>query len=97
IDSRLSLRGYDNYRFRAPDAALVQSEYDIPVADPIGTFLFYDIGSVGNNFRQLSFSTAKQDVGVGMSFSVQGGVVAQIYEGFGAGQHRFGYNFTKMF
>lgn len=97
IESRPTLRGYDNYRFRAPDAALLQAEYDIPVVAPFGAFLFYDVGAVGTAFKDLSFGEAHQDSGLGLSFSVQGGVVAQLYEAFGGGSHRLGYNFTKFF
>jgi len=42
IDSRISLRGYENYRFRAPDAMFVQAEYSLPIYDPLALLLFSD-------------------------------------------------------
>jgi phospholipase C len=33
IDSVVGLRGFDNYRFRAPDAMFLQAEYDHPFGD----------------------------------------------------------------
>lgn len=98
IDSRVTLRGYDNYRFRAPDLALVQFEYGIPVYDPIGAFVFYDAGTVGNSISDLSVSRFRQDAGLGLSVRLRGQMLAQSFYAFGAGHGgRWNYNFAKVF
>lgn len=98
IESRVTLRGFDDYRFRAPNAALISVDYRIPVYDPIGALLFYDAGNVGNFVGALSFAHARQDAGVGATLRLTKVVVAQIYLGWGAGHgSHFGYNFTKFF
>ncbi len=100
IDSQVSLRGYDNYRFRGRDAALVQVEYSrtISFTDPLGPFIFYDAGTVGSALNQLSVRNFRQDGGVGLFVRLLGKVVLQAYmaEGAGHGIH-FGYNFEKLF
>jgi phospholipase C len=98
IESRQTLRGFDNYRFRDATAALLQIEFGRPLFDPLGVFVFYDAGTVAPTFGQVSFSDMKQDTGVGVSVRLQGRVVVQAYVAAGAGQGaRFGYNFEKFF
>jgi hypothetical protein len=98
IESRLTLRGFNDYRFRDKDAAMVSVDYRIPVFDPIGAMVFYDAGNVGSSVDALSFAHARQDGGVGATLRLQKTVVAQIYLGWGAGHgSHFGYNFTKFF
>jgi hypothetical protein len=98
IESRLTLRGFDDYRFRALDAAMLSVDYRIPVFDPIGAMVFYDAGNVGNSVDALSFAHARQDGGVGATLRIQKNVIAQIYLGWGAGRgSHFGYSFTKFF
>jgi hypothetical protein len=98
IESRPTLRGFDDYRFRALDAAMVSVDYRIPVFDPIGAMVFYGAGNVGNSVDALSFAHARQDGGVGATLRIQKNVIAQIYLGWGAGHwSHFGYNFTKFF
>ena len=98
IESRLTLRGFNDYRFRALDAAMVGVDYRIPVFYPIGALVFYDVGNVGNSIGDLSFTHARQDAGVGATLSVLHNVAAQVYIGFGAGHgSHLGYNFTKFF
>jgi hypothetical protein len=98
IDSRVTLRGYDNYRFRAPDLALVQFDYGIPVYDPIGVFVFYDAGTVGNSVSDLSVGQFRHDAGPGVFVRLRGHAVAQTFYAFGAGHGgRWNYNFSKVF
>lgn len=98
IESGLTLRAFNNYRFRAPDAATVSVDYGIPVFNPIGALIFYDVGKVGNSIGDLSFAHARQDAGVGATLSLLHNVVAQVYLGLGAGHgSHLGYNFTKFF
>lgn len=98
IESRMTLRGFNDYRFRAPDAALISIDYRIPVFNPIGAMIFYDAGNVGNSIGALSFGHARQDAGVGPTLLVMKYLIAQMYFGWGAGHgSHFGYNFTKFF
>lgn len=95
IDSRLSLRAWPNYRFRAPDALFVQTNYILPFYNIL---IFYDAGTVGPTFSSLSFAGLRQDGGFGVALSLKGRIAAQGYLAFGAGHGpTFGYNFTKFF
>ena len=98
IQSRTTLRGFNDYRFRAPDAAMIGVEYGVPVFYPIGALVFYEAGNVGNSISDLSFAHARQSAGYGISLSLLRTVVAEAYLGYGAGHgSQFGYNFTKFF
>jgi hypothetical protein len=57
IDANVTLRGWDDYRFRDRDAALIQAEADYIVWDPFGVYAFYDGGTVAPNHGGLSFPT----------------------------------------
>jgi len=98
IDSRLSLRGFADYRFRAPDATFIQTEYSVPISGPIGGLAFYDAGNVGQTLSGLSFAHLRQDAGVGGAVRFGGSVVAQVYLAMGAGHGvHLGYNLAKVF
>jgi len=98
IDSRISLRGFENYRFRAPDTMFVQAEYSLPVYDPFALLLFYDAGNVGNTLGDLSFAHLRQDAGVGVNVRIMRMTVLQAYfaGGRGGGLHP-GFNLAKQF
>lgn len=98
IDSRISLRGYENYRFRAPDAMFVQAEYSLPIYDPLALLVFYDAGNVGNALGDLSFAHLRQDAGVGVNVRIMRKTVLQGYfaGGRGGGLHP-GFNLAKQF
>ena len=95
IDSRLSLRAYPNYRFRAPDALTVQANISLP----LNLLVFYDAGTVGPAFSNLSFAHLRQDAGAGFGVSVKGSLIAQAYMAWGSSGAipTFGYNFSKLF
>lgn len=97
IDSRVTLRGWDNYRFRDRDRALLQLEYGVTVWDPFGAFVFYDTGKVGASPSDLSLADFRQDAGLGLSVRISGNVIAQTYLAWGAGSTRWNYNFSKSF
>ncbi len=98
VDSRVTLRGWDNYRFRAPDLSLVQFEYGIPIYDPVGVYVFYDAGTVGNSASQLALARFRQDAGFGASVRIKGQMVMQTYYAYGAGHGgNWNYNFSKVF
>ncbi len=98
IDSRVSLRGFDNYRFRGADATFFQVEYTLPVYDPFGALVFYDAGNAGNTLSNLAFGHLRQDAGFGINIRILRMPVAQIYlaGGRGAGLHP-GFNLVKQF
>ena len=98
IDSRVSLRGFENYRFRAPDTMFVQAEYSLPMYDPFALLLFYDAGNVGNMLGDLSFAHLRQDGGFGLNIRVMRLILAQVYlaGGRGGGLHP-GFNLAKQF
>jgi hypothetical protein len=98
IDSRISLRGFENYRFRAPDTMFVQAEYSLPVYDPFALLLFYDAGNVGNTLGDLSFAHLRQDAGFGVNIRIMRMTILQGYfaGGRGGGLHP-GFNLAKQF
>ncbi len=95
IDSRLTLRAYPAYRFRGPDALSLSTELSLP----LHLLVFYDAGTVGNNFSSLSFAHLRQDAGLGLGVTVQGNVIAQAYMAWGSAGAvpTFGYSFSKLF
>jgi hypothetical protein len=98
IDSLTSLRGFADYRFRAPDATFLQLEYSVPIWGPLGGLLFYDAGNVGQTLSGLSFAHLRQDAGAGATVRFGGSVVAQAYLAMGAGHGvHLGYNLVKFF
>jgi hypothetical protein len=98
IESRSSLRGFDNYRFRDADMAALQLEYGRPIVDPISAFVFYDAGTVGRSVSDLSVSRVRQDTGLGVAVRLQGRVVLQLFAAVGAGGGvHFGSRFEKLF
>jgi len=98
IDSRVSLRGFEDYRFRAPDTMFVQAEYSLPVYDPFELLLFYDAGNVGNALGDLSFAHLRQDAGFGVTIRVMRIPLVQLYlaGGRGGGLHP-GFALIKQF
>jgi hemolysin activation/secretion protein len=98
IDSLVSLRGFENYRFRAPDSVFVQAEYSLPLYDPFALLLFYDAGNVGNTLGDLSFAHLLQDAGFGVNLRILRMTMLQAYlaGGPGRGLHP-GFNLAKQF
>lgn len=98
IDGNVTLRGWDDYRFRDRDAALLQFEADYILWDPFGIYAFYDGGSVAANPGGLALSDFRNDGGVGVFARVQGSIVAQTYYAWGRGNGgRWWFNFAKVF
>jgi hypothetical protein len=86
IDGFDTLRGFDDYRFRAPDDWLAQAEYRHVIWGPFGLLLFYDVGKVALGASQLNFATVRQDFGVGATVTVVSRVVLRAYIAFGSGE-----------
>jgi len=86
IDGQPTLRGFADYRFRAPDLMLFQVEYDHRVWGPIGLLGFYDTGEVTNRAADLSFANMRHSAGFGMSIWAGNKSWFKIYVGLGSGE-----------
>lgn len=90
-----TLRGFVDYRFRAPNRLLMQINFDKAVANlgvkgkPVGKYglyAFFDAGNVSASPGGLASRGLRTDAGVGASVSVQNKVVLRAYFGFGSGE-----------
>jgi hypothetical protein len=81
-----TLRGFDDYRFRAPDDWLAQVEYSHPIWGPIALLVFCDVGKVALGTPQLNFADLRQDFGVGATVTVVSRMVLRAYFAFGSGE-----------
>ena len=81
-----TLRGFRDYRFRAPSRVFYQAEFrhDLPHL-PIGLLAFYDVGRVGLQASDLT-SHFRHDVGTGLYVTMSNTVLIRIYIGFGSGE-----------
>jgi len=86
IDNQPTLRAFHDFRFRAPNSFLVQSEYDRRIIGPVGLLVFYDAGKVAFVRSDLNFSNMHQGFGGGISFFLAGKVVFRAYVGLGGGE-----------
>jgi len=86
IDNQPTLRSFRDFRFRAPNSFLVQTEYDRRIIGPVGFLLFYDAGKVTTARSDLNFSNLHQGFGGGLSFFLAGKVVFRAYVGLGGGE-----------
>lgn len=86
INGDPTLRGFVDYRFRAPDLMLFQVEYDHRVWGPIGLLGFYDTGEVANRAADLSFADMRHSFGFGMSIWAANKAWFKIYVGLGSGE-----------
>lgn len=90
-----TLRGFVDYRFRAPNRLFTQVDFDKAVANlgvkgkPIGQYglyAFFDAGNVSLTPGQLTAQGLRTDVGIGASIEVQNKIVLRAYIGFGSGE-----------
>jgi len=86
IDNQATLRSFRDFRFRAPNSFLVQTEYDRRIIGPVGILVFYDAGKVTTARSDLNFSNLHQGFGGGLSFFLAGKVVFRAYVGLGGGE-----------
>ncbi len=86
IDGNASLRGFADYRFRGPDLALIQVEYDQRVWGPLGLLGFYDVGQVAVKASDLSFAHMRQSFGFGLAIWAGDRAVFKVYVGLGSGE-----------
>jgi hypothetical protein len=86
INGQPTLRGFADYRFRAPDLTLIQVEYDHRVWGPLGLLAFYDTGQVANGASDLSLARMRHSFGFGTSFWAGNKPWFKIYVGLGSGE-----------
>ena len=81
-----TLRGFADYRFRAPNDLLFQVEYRRPIWGPFGLLTFYDAGKVELRPTDISFDDMRQDFGIGFYLRAGNHEVVRFYVGFGTGE-----------
>jgi hypothetical protein len=86
INGKPTLRGFADYRFRAPDLALIQTEYDHRFWGPLGGLAFYDTGQVANRASDLSLAQMRHSFGFGLSLWAGNKTWFKMYVGLGSGE-----------
>jgi hypothetical protein len=86
-----TLRGFREYRFRAPHAILAQAEYRYEIWSGFDAALFYDAGKVANRRSDLDFENLESDYGIGFRFNTNSGVILRVDAAFGSpdGKHLY--------
>jgi outer membrane protein assembly factor BamA len=86
-----TLRGFREYRFRAPHAILAQGEYRWEIWSGFDAALFYDAGKVANTRDDLDFEDLESDYGFGFRFNTNNGVILRVDAAFGSrdGKHLY--------
>ncbi len=86
-----TLRGFREYRFRAPHAILAQAEYRWEIWSGLDGALFYDAGKVADQRSDLNFKDLESDYGVGFRFNTNSGVMFRVDAAFGSkdGNHLY--------
>jgi hypothetical protein len=86
-----TLRGFREYRFRAPHAILAQAEYRWEVWSGFDGALFYDAGKVADRRGDLNFKDLESDYGIGFRFNTNSGVIFRVDAAFGSrdGKHLY--------
>jgi hypothetical protein len=72
------LRGYNNYRFTAPNLIAYEVSYERKIIDPVGLRLFAELGRVGRRASELGFDGLKSSVGFSLTFRLGGASVAEL-------------------
>jgi hypothetical protein len=81
-----TLRGFLDFRFRAPNRVLFQAQFDHHLWAFLGIYGFYDTGKVAIDPGDLALNHLRHTVGVGASIKVQDKIVLRAYVGFGTGE-----------
>lgn len=82
-DGTDTLRGYRDYRFRAPNILGFQAEMRHQIWGPVGVLGFYDVGQVALKTSDLGSQNFHHAIGVGMYVSAANVVVLRISVGWG--------------
>ena len=86
INGDPALRGFPDYRFRAPDNMVIEVEFNRRIWKPLGIMVFYDTGQVAAQASDLSLAKMRQSVGGGLTLWSATKVVFRAYVGFGGGE-----------
>lgn len=96
-----TLRGFLDYRFRAPNLMYIQTEYGHSLPWKfrwMGFMAFYETGRVGTTAGDLGFNQLHHDIGLGFTVSAANHIVARAYIGFGTGEgSRMNYKLGSLF
>jgi hypothetical protein len=79
-----SLRGFRDYRFRAPHSLLLQGEYRWEIWSGLEGALFYDAGKVAMERRDLGLHGLERAYGFGFRFNTDDAVVMRFDAAFGS-------------
>src|SRR5262249_43704616 len=84
-----SLRGFHQYRFRGPNALLLQAEYRFEIWSALDGAFFYDTGKVAEQRSDLDFTHLEHDYGFGFRFNTDNGVILRADAAYGSrdGKH----------
>ncbi len=86
INGMAALRGFRDYRFRAPNLLLFQVQYERRLWRELGMLAFYDTGEVAVRRGDLDFSNFRHSFGFGGNIWVGGKVMFRAYVGLGSGE-----------
>jgi len=81
-----ALRSYRDYRFRAPNLLVFQTEYTRTLWGPIAALAFYDTGRVAESRSEIGFSDFHHSLGAGFLIQVGGAPVFKFYYAWGGGE-----------
>lgn len=81
-----SLRAFPDYRFRAPNAVAIETEWNRRLWRFLGLMVFYDTGMVGVKQSDLGFGNFRHSFGGGLTLWSTSRVVFKAYVGFGGGE-----------
>ncbi|MEP6961924.1 MAG: hypothetical protein ABI995_07595 [Acidobacteriota bacterium] len=91
LDSDFTLRGFQDYRFRAPHVMFIQTQYDHRIWEMLGVFAFYDVGKVAISRSNLDFTDMRHSFGVGVNLFLGSNVWFRMAIGLGSGEGRHPY------
>jgi hypothetical protein len=92
------LRGFVTERFRDRNLAAVQAEYGWDLWPFLGAVLFYEIGAVAPEPRDLSIKASKSDYGIGFRFGSARTIALRTDVAFGSGEGtRLAMRFSHAF
>jgi len=89
LGGNTTLRGFRDYRFRAPHALLLQAEYRYEIWSGLDGALFYDAGQVALDRSDFTWKNMERDWGIGFRFNTDNGVIMRVDAAFGSpdGKH----------
>ncbi len=89
-ETRATLRGFKNFRFRDRNLVLMQAEYRIPVHKFVHTTVFVDSGQVAPRPSEL-FNDLRVNTGFSVSAVREGKTLGRMDVGFGGGEGAYFY------